>query len=422
MGAHQADQQLWNPRFKSAIFVSLGCPFLIAFLVFALNFWSDPLINLSSEQRSKALPTGFSPSARDQYIPSVPPPDLDVAKLVNFSVGGCNIWRGDWIPHPDGPAYTNATCQYIQENQNCIKLGKPDLEFLYWRWKPHDCELPLFDAYAFLEVVAGKAWAFIGDSLARNNFQSVLCHLAQIEKPDCDEWNTHCYFRYYNFTLAIEWAPFLVKGVEQAEGFTQHIAKLYLDVLEESWASTLHGYDYIVLSAGRWFLRDSLYFERNELAGCNNCPMLNATELGWAYAYRAALRTSFDYLISSKYKGVVFFRTLSPDHWQNAAWDQGGNCTQKAPYESKLHASDWLSDFIYKMQLEEFGKTLQRSSNFSFKLKIVDTLYATSLRPDAHPGPYGHFHLSVQNDCLHWCLPGAVDTWSAMLLYVLRNL
>ncbi|KAI5056322.1 hypothetical protein GOP47_0028141 [Adiantum capillus-veneris] len=364
---------------------------------------------------------GFRPASLLLPVPP-PPPESDDTKLVDFSGGDCNIWRGNWIRNPVGPAYTNTTCQFIQENQDCMKLGRPDLGFLYWRWKPHDCELPLFDARAFLRIVAGKMWAFIGDSIARNNYQSVLCHLAQIENPECDEWKSYCYFRSYNFTILIAWAPFLVKGFERAEGFTQYIAKLHLDEPDERWASTLHKYDYIVLSAGRWFMRDSLYFVQNELMGCHNCPMLNATNVGWPYAYRVALRASFDFLIAAKYKGVVFFRTISPDHWQNGAWDQGGECPQTAPFKSKSYTVDGLSRFMYNMQLEEFNKTVQRSSEYSFKLKIVDTLFSALLRPDAHPGPYGHFHSNVKNDCLHWCLPGAVDTWSAMLLHVLKHL
>ncbi|MCO5592608.1 hypothetical protein L7F22_046611 [Adiantum nelumboides] len=255
------------------------------------------------------------------------------------------------------------------------------------------------------------------------NFTVVLLkvEIPKLTYDDGVHGNVRWYFKSYNFTLAFAWAPFLIKGIERAEGFSHQIAKLDLDVLDESWAPSLHNYDYIVLSVGRWFLRDSQFYFENELVGCNNCPMLNATDLGWAYAYRAALRTGFDFLISSKYKGVVFLRTLSPDHWKNAEWNKGGNCTQKAPFNSKTHTLDGLSQFIHKMQLEEFGKTLQRSSEYSFQLKIVDTLHSALLRPNAHPGPYGHFHSSVQNDCLHWCLPGAVDAWSAMLLHVLKH-
>ncbi|MCO5588693.1 hypothetical protein L7F22_042652 [Adiantum nelumboides] len=380
-----------------------------------------------SDVSSNSTQANVSSSATQDI--GAPPPISDVTKLIDFSVGGCNIWRGDWIPHPDGPGYTNATCPFIQPNQNCLKNRRPDRGFLYWRWKPRDCELPLFDAKDFLKSVRGKKWGFIGDSLARNNYQSLICYLAQVEVPentfnDGADGNMRWYFKSYNFTLVVVWTPFLIKGTEdEADGFPKNIAKLHVDVVDEVWAPTLHQYDYIVLSGGHWYHRTSVYFIQNKLVGCNYCPHLNFTDVGFAFAYRRALRTVFDFLISSKYKGVVFFRTYSPEHYENGLWNEGGNCNKTAPAKSKSIALDDRSMEMYKIQLQEFGKTVQRSSKFSFKLKIVDITRATLLRPDAHPDPYGHdFHPMMRNDCVHWCLPGAVDTWSAMLQHVLKHL
>ncbi|MCO5613222.1 hypothetical protein L7F22_067498 [Adiantum nelumboides] len=192
-----------------------------------------------------------------------------------------------------------------------------------------------------------------------NLTNSVLCHLAQVKVPestynDGADGNVHWWFRSYNFTLAIKWAPFLVRGFEQAEGFAKGIARLDLDILDESWAPWLHHYDYIVLR-------------------------------GLGLCLQSRLRTVFDFLISSEHKDVVFFRTFSPEHWENAAWDQGGNCIQEAPFKSKSHGLDGLSEVVYKLQVEEFGKTVQRESEYSFKLKIVDSMHAALLRPDVHP-------------------------------------
>jgi hypothetical protein len=92
----------------------------------------------------------------------------------------CNIYRGKWIPNPNGLYYTNETCPEIFDQQNCMKFGRPDTEFLKWRWKPDECELPLFDAVQFLELVKGKSMAFVGDSLGRNHMQSLMCLLARV--------------------------------------------------------------------------------------------------------------------------------------------------------------------------------------------------------------------------------------------------
>lgn len=63
--------------------------------------------------------------------------------------------------------------------QNCQGNGRPDKEYENWRWKPFQCDLPRFDAKKFLELMRGKTIAFIGDSVARNQMESMLCLLWQ---------------------------------------------------------------------------------------------------------------------------------------------------------------------------------------------------------------------------------------------------
>lgn len=95
----------------------------------------------------------------------------------------CDISIGKWVPFTKGPYYTNATCSLIIDQQNCIKFGRPDTEFMKWRWKPDECELPLFDAVQFLELVRGKSLTFVGDSVGRNQMESLLCLLASVSAP-----------------------------------------------------------------------------------------------------------------------------------------------------------------------------------------------------------------------------------------------
>ena len=92
----------------------------------------------------------------------------------------CDVFNGKWVPNPQGPYYTNETCRLIIDQHNCMKNGRPDTEFMNWRWKPDGCDLPLFDAAQFLEIVRGKKMAFVGDSVGRNQMQSLLCLLADV--------------------------------------------------------------------------------------------------------------------------------------------------------------------------------------------------------------------------------------------------
>ena len=92
----------------------------------------------------------------------------------------CDLFTGDWIPNPGGPVYTNESCHLIESHQNCMKNGRPDMGYLYWRWNPRDCELPQFDSEKFLELMRNKVWALIGDSISRNHVQSLLCMLSKV--------------------------------------------------------------------------------------------------------------------------------------------------------------------------------------------------------------------------------------------------
>lgn len=94
--------------------------------------------------------------------------------------GRCNLFIGDWIPDPSGPVYTNETCKFIEDHQNCMKNGRPDNGYLYWTWKPRNCKLPRFNPYKFLQLMSNKTWALIGDSISRNHVQSFLCVLSKV--------------------------------------------------------------------------------------------------------------------------------------------------------------------------------------------------------------------------------------------------
>lgn len=93
----------------------------------------------------------------------------------------CDIFDGEWVPDEDIPVYTNNTCRWIESHQNCMANGRPDTGYIYWKWSPKACELPRFDARKFLGMMRDKSWAFVGDSITRNQLQSFLCLLSQVK-------------------------------------------------------------------------------------------------------------------------------------------------------------------------------------------------------------------------------------------------
>lgn len=117
------------------------------------------------------------------------------------NAGKCDLLIGDWIHNPKGPLYTNESCKWIEGHQNCMKNGRPDTGYLYWRWKPRDCELPQLNPERFLELMRNKAWALIGDSITRNHIQSLICILSKVKYCSYHERNYYiesclCQFLY----------------------------------------------------------------------------------------------------------------------------------------------------------------------------------------------------------------------------------
>lgn len=104
----------------------------------------------------------------------------DVSNCINCNAENCDLFIGDWVPDPSGPIYTNESCHVIEGHQNCMKNGRPDSGYLFWRWKPRDCEIPRFNPERFLDLMRDKSWGFIGDSISRNHVQSLLCILSKV--------------------------------------------------------------------------------------------------------------------------------------------------------------------------------------------------------------------------------------------------
>lgn len=91
----------------------------------------------------------------------------------------CDVSKGKWVREPRGATYTNLTCHTMLDIKNCGKYGK-DQSYVFWRWQPDGCDLPRFEPETFLNMVRGKKMAVIGDSLARDHMESLLCLLSQV--------------------------------------------------------------------------------------------------------------------------------------------------------------------------------------------------------------------------------------------------
>ncbi|CAL0314687.1 unnamed protein product [Lupinus luteus] len=316
-----------------------------------------------------------------------------------------------------------------------MKFGRIDKVFLKWRWKPYECEVPLFDANHFLKIVKGKSMAFVGDSVGRNQMNSLLCllnHVAHAEDISKRYSNNtinflHWFYPDYNFTLAALWSPFLVRANDSdLNGHSNNnLMNLYLDNVDEAWASEIENFDFVIISAGQWFFRPLIFYENGQIIGCHKCGQKGIKDFSHYYGYMKAFRTTFRAIINLKgYKGVTFLRTFSPAHFENGEWNKGGNCARTKPFTKEEIKFDGYIFETYMTQVKEFIEAEKKAMKRGLKFLMINTTEIMLMRPDGHPNNYVYGYSKdknvTTNDCVHWCLPGPIDTWNEFLLYMLK--
>ncbi|KAJ4876249.1 Protein trichome birefringence-like 23 [Raphanus sativus] len=411
-------QNVFLAKVLAAIFIT-G----LAFRFYAVRFGQVSVNGISDPQISP--PSSVIISENEDLFPI----DIEVEK--------CDLFTGKWIRDPLGPIYTNGSCGVVVDShQNCITNGRPDSGFLYWKWKPNDCSLPRFDPLRFLHLMSNKSWAFIGDSISRNHVESLLCILSTVERPvevyhDEEYRSKRWVFPSYNMTVSNIWSPFLVQAAifEDSRGVSSAAVQLHLDRLDNTWTDLFPGVDYAIISSGEWFLKTAIYHENATPVGCHGCPQSsNITDLGFDYAYNTSLRHVMDFVASSNTKGTIFFRTSIPDHFENGEWHNGGTCKKTEPVNEDEVEMKVLNKILRDVEISQYQRVVTEMGEEAGRFKLLDFAGMLLTRPDGHPGPYREFrpfdkdkNAKVQNDCLHWCLPGPIDHLNDVILEIILN-
>ncbi|KAL6127023.1 hypothetical protein ACLB2K_075068 [Fragaria x ananassa] len=399
----------------SWIFISVAGLVLLRSLV----SWDLELNNTltSSYSKSTSVPTYSKSTSVPTYSKSTSVPNA--TRIPSFD-SDCDLYNGTWIHDPTiKPAYTEA-CPFMSSKLKCQANGRPDKEYLNWRWKPSQCDLPPFDGMQFLGLLSEKTIAFIGDSISRNFMESLLCTLQHVEDPVT---GSNRRMKIYNFEKSFVkivriWSSRLINETH-GDFSTDGVSKLHLDVPDQHFIDLIPQFDVIVLSSGPWFEKPAMKLLNNEVV------RLNMTQ-----AYGISVETVLTSIVTHpQYKGITILSSYSPKHFAGGDWNEGGTCSGNVmPIGvGELVENKDTNKAMHEAQVMGFNNAVKKKKNKS-KLRLMDITQAFEYRRDGHPGCYNNPTKLTQpgpagkpkpEDCLHWCMPGPIDTWNQFMLQIL---
>ncbi|CAH1417231.1 unnamed protein product [Lactuca virosa] len=340
------------------------------------------------------------------------------------SIGGkCDIFNGRWVRDDTKPLYPAGSCPFIDRDFDCHLNKRPDDEYVKWKWQPFECEIPSLNATDFLERLKGKKLVFVGDSLNRNMWESLVCILREsfmdknrvYEISGKTEFKKKGFYAFrfedYNCTIDFVSSPFLVQE-SSFNGKNGSIETLRLDLMDKT-TSMYHDADVLVFNTGHWWTHEKTsqgedYYQEGDYI----YPRLKVLD-----AYRRALATWarwVDTNIDSN-KTQVIFRGYSVTHFKGGQWNSGGKCHKETePIFNTSHLTK------YPSKMRAFDNVLKEMKTPIVYLNISRL---TDYRKDGHPSIYRMSYNSIEEqiaaehsqDCSHWCLPGVPDTWNELL-------
>ncbi|KAF9616067.1 hypothetical protein IFM89_028533 [Coptis chinensis] len=336
----------------------------------------------------------------------------------------CNYAKGKWVEDSTRPLYSGFGCkQWLSGMWACRLTQRTDFSYESFRWHPNNCEMPDFKGSSFLKRMQDKTIAIVGDSLGRQQFQSLMCMVTGGEQRSDvldvgweyglvkahgatrpDGWAYR--FPSTNTTILYYWSASLcdLEPINIRDPATDWA--MHLDRPPEFLRRYLHKFDVLVLNTGHHWNRGKLRANRwvMYVGGIRNTNRKIA-EIGRAkdLAIYSVVKW-LDSQLPKHPKLKAFFRTISPRHFFHGDWNSGGSCDNTTPLAG---GKEVLQD--------ESADPSAFSAVNGTGVKLLDITALSQLRDEGHISRYSIKATPGVQDCLHWCLPGVPDTWNEVL-------
>ncbi|KAJ4892043.1 Protein trichome birefringence-like 33 [Raphanus sativus] len=359
-----------------------------------------------------------------------PTPGNKKAEKLAFAIGkteeSCDVFSGKWVrDEVSRPQYEEWECPYIQPQLTCQERGRPEKDYQFWRWQPNHCDLPSFNATLMLETLRGKRMMYVGDSLNRGMFVSMICLLHRVIPDDQKSIKTSGSLtvftaKEYNATIEFYWAPFLLES-NSDDAIVHRVS----DRVVRKGSINKHGrhwknVDIIVFNTYLWWMTG---LKMKILQGSFEDKEKVITEVSTEDAYRMGMKSMLRWVKNNmdRKKTRVFFTSMSPTHAKGIDWggEPGQNCyNQTTLIEDPNY---WGSD-CRKSIMKVIGEVFGRSKT---PITLLNITQMSNYRKDAHTSIYKKQWSPLTSeqlenptsyaDCVHWCLPGLQDTWNELL-------
>ncbi|CAN8317079.1 unnamed protein product [Cochlearia groenlandica] len=347
---------------------------------------------------------------------------------------GCNLFEGKWVfDNETNPLYKEEGCKFMSDQLACEKFGRKDLSYKLWRWQPHTCDLPRFNGTKMLERLRNKRMVYVGDSLNRGQWVSMVCMVSSvITNPKLmymhNNGSNLITFKSleYNATIDFYWAPLLVES--NSDDPTNHrlperIVRIQsIERHARHWTES----DIIVLNSYLWWRRPHIKtlwgsFEKKDDGIYKEVEMVRV--------YEMALQTLSQWLEVHVNSNLtkLFFMSMSPTHERAQEWggENNQNCYGETNLIDKEGYSGKGSDPKMMKVVENVFKGLKRRGIMN--MQVINITQLSEYRKDGHPTIYRKQWEVVKkedeilkrpssySDCIHWCLPGIPDVWNQLL-------